>query len=74
MGMCFAGDAINQSESLLSLPLGSGTPMVQTLAGLPGANKEKRFSCQETDLLARLVKLQERAVRPLGAFKAVTKK
>ncbi len=42
----------NQSESLLSLPLRSDVPMAQTLAGLPGADKEKRFSSHKTGWLA----------------------
>ncbi len=57
----------NQSESLLSLPSRSGAPLAQTQAGLPGANKEKRFSREETDLLAGLVKAQERAMKRRGA-------
>ncbi len=64
----------NQSESLLSLPVISGAAMVQTLAGLPGANKEKSFSNQETDLQAWLVKVQEHVMSWQGAFKAVKKK
>ncbi len=47
---------ISSSESLLSLHLRSGAAMAQMLAGLPGANKEKRFSSHETDLAGPIVK------------------
>ncbi len=47
--------------------------MMQTLAGLPGANKEKRYSSLETDLLALLVKVPELLMRRQVAFKVVKK-